>query len=430
MRNNADDQELIVSFVDSEGESTDSMIIPVSSKYSHDEEAFVGVLDPSLCDNFRNAINSSSIFAHDSKYLERYNLSCAVMDRLDTCIEKLNKYGNYPTSEEDFLVFMMFASMIVDAVKEVLDRLEIHKKKEPIYHSDEDYRYFREVYCKSPIYNPAADIPTDDKFFEYFRSLTFAHPTETNRHKFRQKGEIQYSPWVIVNSVLMQIGEHKDTVGVRIYSSLKEDIVDLRVSFDTLKKYIRSRYERIDLATKWVYEQIESTKSEWRKTKINRNQSPLGILQEINQILKMRFAESDSINSMIRYLECELTDESNRDAVETYRSAIVESIPKVCDAVDDIDHELVEELCDVFFKRPRTMHSMGSYQLEKIFVYLGDESPYSFDDKQYALRQAEYFAEGFAKNWVSINVNTMSHTEIQLLARTACYLERIKQETP
>ena len=81
------------------------------------EKAFAGLLNPSFCRDFREAINSSPIFSEDPKYMAQYHLSCAVMDRLDTCIDKLNKYGEYPDSEEDFLVFMMFASMATDAVK-------------------------------------------------------------------------------------------------------------------------------------------------------------------------------------------------------------------------------------------------------------------------------------------------------------------------
>ena len=49
------------------------------------------------------------------------------------------------------LAVMMFASMATDAVKEVLAQLGICKKKDPIYNSDEDYKYFQEAYCNSSI---------------------------------------------------------------------------------------------------------------------------------------------------------------------------------------------------------------------------------------------------------------------------------------
>ena len=74
----------------------------------------------------------------------------------------------------------------------------------------------------SQIYNPDAKTPTDDEFFEYFRSLSFAHPAETNRQKFKRPDEVQYSPWVIVNRDVVELKGCKYTVGVRIYTSLKK----------------------------------------------------------------------------------------------------------------------------------------------------------------------------------------------------------------
>lgn len=410
---------------DDKGSVLDEIIVPdeVDSTNTNDN-LFAGWLNPSFCRDFRESINSSPIFSEDPKYMARYHLSCAVMDRLDTCIEKLNTYGDYPNSEEDFLVFMMFAAMVTDAVKEILSQLGIHKKKDPIYNSDEDYKYFREAYLNSPIYNPDADIPTDEEFFQHFRSLSFAHPAETSRQKFMRKNETQYSPWVIVNRDVMRLRGYADEVGVRIYTSLKEDILDLRISFATLKEYVRSRYERISLATKWVYEQIETVKAEWRKYKINRTQAAIDILREIDRILEVRFERTDSVKEAIHYMECNLTDESNRTAVEKYRNAIVERIPALCDAVDNLNHELAEELCYELYKRPRKMHQMAGYQLEKIFCNLGD---YGFSDVSFGLRQAQYFSEGFAKKWVNINVETMNHIEIRLLVRSACYLERKEQ---
>lgn len=400
-------------------------------KLSDDKDnLFERLLDPVFIENFRKAINSSPIFLYDPKYMSRYSLSCAVIDRLETCVEKLNTYDDYPDSEEDFLVFMMFASMATETVKELLDKLGVRKKKEPIYNSAEDYCFFSEAYINSQIYNPDAKIPTDDEFFEYFRSLSFAHPAETNRQKFKRPDEVQYSPWVIVNRDVVGLKECQHTVGVRIYTSLKNDIIDLRVPFSALKEYVRSRYERVSLATTWALEQINNVKVQWRKTKISREQAPIDILREVDKTLVARFEHAYSVKEAIRYLECDLTDESNQSTVAKYRNAIVEQLPALCDAVDNLDHELAEELCYELYKRPQKMHSMASYQLEKIFSYLGDNhSVNESSDVIYGLQQTKYFSEGFAKKWVKINVNSMSHTEIQLLVRTACYLERKEQES-
>ena len=120
-----------IKITDPDGNVLDSIIVPdtvdiAESNEVHNTSIF---LSPAFCHSFREAVNSSPIFWRDSKYMKSYHLCCAVMDRLDTCIEKLNKYGDYPDSEEDFLVFMMFASMATDAVKEILSQLGIHKRK-------------------------------------------------------------------------------------------------------------------------------------------------------------------------------------------------------------------------------------------------------------------------------------------------------------
>ena len=388
------------------------------------KKEFSGLLNPSFCRDFREAINSSLIFSGNSRYMAQYHLSCAVMDRLDTCIEKLNKYGEYPDSEEDFLVFMMFASMATDAVKEILAQLGICKKKDPIYNSNEDYKYFREAYLNSSIYNPDEDIPTDEELFQYFRSLSFAHPAETSRPKFLRKGETQYSPWVIVNREAMRLRDRDDAVGVRIYTSLEEHIFDFRISFAVLKDYVRSRYERISLATKWAYEQIDAAEAEWKTQKINRDQTSLEILKEISKTLEARCETNYSIEELVRYMECELTDISNEKVVNLYRCAISNAIPSICDAVDNLEHSLAEELCEVFFIYPQNMHPMAGYQLEKIFCYLGDNGlPNGSSNELWGLKQAQNFSEAFAKKWVNIDVCNMSHTEIQLLVRAACFME-------
>ena len=335
-----------IQITDYDGEIFDTVEVPdaelVSDGEGHKQNF---LLNPSLCSDFRRTINSSPIFYSDPNYMAKYHLCCAVMDRLDTCINKINTYGEYPDSEEDFLEFMMYSAMVIEAVAEILDQLAVHKKKQPIYNSDEDYRFFGEIYRSSPLYNPNAKEPTDDDFFQYFRSLCFAHPAETSHHKFRRPGEVQYSPWVIVNRSTSQLHGLKDAVGVRIYTNLSVDIIDLRISFATIKEYLKTRYERISLATEWALAQIEEQKNNWRKTKVNRLQSPVDILKEISSILTSRGERTYCLSDLIRYMECPLTEESNQRVVDSFRSAITDIIPSLAEAVDNLDHDLAGEIC-------------------------------------------------------------------------------------
>lgn len=418
-----------INLVDENDETFDSIEIPDAASIDLSENRR-GFLDQKVCREFRETINSSPIFAYDPKYLAQYNLCCAVMDRLDTCVERLNKYGEYPDSEEEFLVFMMFACMTIDAVKEILSELGVHGKKEPIYGTEEDYKFFKKIYTESRIYNPDSDIPDDDRFFEYLRSLMFAHPFETSRPKFLKKGEKQFSPWVIVNYTALAFSEYPYSVGVRIYTNMTEDIIDLRMPFGVLKDYIKSRYERLRMAIVWARKQITLAVGDWKKTKVSRNKAPLDTLIEIDQILSSRYVRCYSCKEAITYLGCQLTMEENAVSVERFRNAIISEIPAISDAVDALDNELVEEIFDRIFARPTKMHAMAHYQLEKIFTHLHDnaETYAASSGERWALFQANAFAEQFAKKWVTIQVYDMPYCEIKLLVRTACYLERQEQE--
>lgn len=66
-------------------------------------------------------------FMYNEEYKTCFNLFCAVTDRLESCIEYLNGHAETPKTEEDFLSFVMFSCMVLDAVKHVLKQLDIEK---------------------------------------------------------------------------------------------------------------------------------------------------------------------------------------------------------------------------------------------------------------------------------------------------------------
>ena len=407
--------------LDKKSENSTQLFTFYNIKYIKDRnDVMDSYFVPQLSRDFRNVINNSPIFLYDEQYKNHYSLACVVMDRLDTCIEYLNKHITYPKNEEDFLSFMMFTCMIVDAVKQILKDLGIESLSK-------ESKYFRKVCLGRPLNLSEEDCPTDDKFFEYFRSLTFAHPFETSRPKFFQKGEIQYSPWVIVNSPVGVFNGISDAIGVRTYSNKCDDILDLQLSFATLKEYIKSRYECICLATKWAEYAVSKEESKWRRQKLNRVQEPIDIYREILKVLISRYHEVYDIEKAINYLECINTVENNKKAVNQFRNALIEKIPAVCDAVEDLDYNLmVEILDDVIHARPPKMHNGAHYQLEKIFTYLREDNNYS-DNYKWGLEQTQNFYEGFAKNWVIIKPFEMSCNEIKLLVSVACYIEKMNQ---
>ena len=385
-------------------------------------------LDSGLGKELREVMNSSPIFllGNENKH---FNLICAVMDRLDTCVSYINENQEQPKSKKDLIVFVLFGCMVVDAVKMLSKELEL----EYGYSNENEeisYKYFKEICLRKPLMISKEKCPTDDRFFEYFRALVFAHPFNTDRPKFLEDDEVQYSPWVISNGRHMAIKDFGEGgIGVRIYSSkYLEGSIDLVFPFSTLMDYIKSRYLLIGNATKWANQRIEHAKTEWKKRKVNRSLSPVDTLKEIVGILKSRYEDSGYVEEAIYYLEGITTFPENNDSVDKFRSAIIATIPAVCGAVDALDNEQVYEvLGDIIGARPKRVHNQFGYQLEKIFLYLNDD--YGSEYIAYGRQQAEHFSIEFARKHVTILPYDMSFAEIKLLVATACYLEYLEQES-
>lgn len=241
--------------------------------------------------------------------------------------------------------------------------------------------------------------------------------------------EIHYSPFVIVNSdKSLSFEEIKDAIGVRVYTNKAEgwaSILDVKISFNTLKKFIESRYNFIQEVTKWAQEQIDDFKKTWQTRKVNRSLPNTEILKDIIEILKMRYQSTYEIEDILDYLETEITLNTNRQSVVKFQNMIIEYIPKICDAVDEFDYEFIYKIIyeQIEVTTGNNVESETSYQLEKIFSYLNDTV--SSDNVSWGLTMAKEFSQGFAKEYVTILPENMSFLEIKLLVRTACYLRMV-----
>lgn len=378
-------------------------------------------LHPELNKRFRKVINSSPIF-QEGELRENFNLLCAAMDRIDTCVAYLNKHSNFPRTEEDFIIFLMFAAMLRDAVLDVLVGVLPNFER-----NGSELYFFKDTYLHSAVYNPDKPVPSDDRFFEYIRTLAFAHPTDTSRPSFLRKNEKQYSPWVSVNRPLNRFMGTPNMVGIRVYTTASDEIINIQFPLQVLKDYISSRYEKLSLAISWAEESIRKAEAEWREQHIKRNVSPVEVLTSIKEVLALRYQSTGEIDDMIVDLTCPLTIQENLASVSEYRNAIIDAIPQICDGIENLEELFNIPAYNALRELPKTMPQGTSYQLEKIFTYLDDE--YSTGTNYtFGLMQAGDFAEGFAKKWVVICPQEMPICEIHLLVRTACYLEAQAQK--
>ena len=375
------------------------------------------LLNQQLCDKLRDVINETDIFLKDKKESEKFLFICALMDRFDTVVKYINEHQKRPDSEEELIIFMVYSCIIKDGIDYIKKSLKIGKS--------EDRKIFEYIYKKEPI-NIFENVQfDDDKFFSYFRSLIFAHPLYTSRSiPMSEENEIQYSPYIVMEPLYTTT--FIDPIGTAIYSNKREIMEPLLISFESLKEYIKGKYEELnDVITK-LKEIIDNKKTEWKKHKVNRNQEDIDVLKDCVNILEERYMDTDEVEKLITYLTCENSLEENIENVNKYRNEIKKIIPSICDALDTYNHEELYNIVSVVLRAIPKAHQMMNYQLEKIFGYLNDYN--HIESMEWGLKQAEAFSKEFAKRWVIIKPQEMDFDEIKMLTRVACYLEYMEQK--
>lgn len=375
------------------------------------------LLNQQLCDKLRDVINETDIFVKDKKESEKFLFICALMDRFDTVVKYINEHQKKPDSEEELIIFMVYSCIIKDGIDYIKKSLKIGKS--------EDRKIFEYIYKKEPINIPDNVKFDDDKFFSYFRSLIFAHPLYTSRSiPMSEENEIQYSPYIVMEPLYTTT--FIDPIGTAIYSNKREIMEPLLLSFESLKEYIKFKYEELNLVIEGFRKIIKEKEIKWKEHKANRNQEDIDVLKDCVNILEERYMDTDEVEKLITYLTCENSLKENIENVNKYRNEIKKIIPSICDALDSYNHEELYNIVSVVLRAIPKAHQMMNYQLEKIFGYLNDYN--HIESMEWGLKQAEAFSKEFAKKWVIIKPQEMDFDEIKMLTRVACYLEYMEQK--
>ena len=291
----------------------------------------------------------------DEKENKKFLLICALMDRFDTAVKYINEHQKTPKSEEELIIFMVYSCIVKDGVDYIKKVLGINKS--------EDRKIFEDIYINEPIKIGANQEFDDDKFFDYFRSLVFAHPLFTNRSiPNPMDGEIQYSPYIVMEPIWRT--PFIDPIGAMIYSNKREIMQPVLISFENLKEYIKGKYEEINNVIEGFEKIIKKKEIQWKKHKVNRKQDDIEILKECVNILKERYMESYEIEELITYLTCKNSLKENIENVNKYRSEIKRVIPSICDALDNYNiDDIYDTVSLLLYARPNA-HPMMHYQLE------------------------------------------------------------------
>ena len=369
--------------------------------------------DQELIKMFRDRINSTYIFYEFEEYKTKWNLICAVMDRVDHVLKILNNKSLTNTGDlpHDTIIALVYIDILVKSIKELYKNLGID------YKLNDEYIIFNKR---------GLGTGTDDKFFNYIRTLAFAHPVSATKHRsYIQTGETHYCPYITDGRFVGKNGE----VNLRIYSSVNESFIIVNFSPNQLVSYAMSRYKLLSELTKRVDDIIKEYIFKFKSRIIPIGSTPAETLKNI--IEEAHFRHDDDLcyefEEYYQYLIIQISNPNNKDAVSKYRQVIEQSIPELHFAYQNLDTKLIDEcrFLNIFSYDYSGELSKYSYELSKIRTYL-TQNYVRYEDISYGYNMLEVFKE-FSDKYVIID-KYIPFEEIQLLVETAIYLHNNETE--
>ena len=382
------------------------------------------LLDSSLCDSMYNTLNHTTVFSYDEELKTKHSQVCAVLDRLRHATAWINTHQQTPQGQyapTGLMTFMMFASLVKDSIENLRKAFGVSSV---LFDAGrpESHQFFSDVCAREPLNIPYDSCPTDDGFFQYFRSLVFAHSGKiTMSQGVLRKNEVQYSPFIVESGLRNYANEPDDYVGVMIYSTEKDrDWKILRVRFSVLKAYLKSRYESLGLVLEKIEKKIRSAHKEWINVKVDLGQSPLEQLKFIRGEFARRgeYCMEYEVRRLIDFLEAPCTITTNFDRVVEYRKDIENAVPRLVECFSALNYSDFIEIVDHFADHEVDESLNLNYTLQKIFEYLNDP-----ERREWATCDIDMVAQDFVGKWVKINQNIMSVSELKMLITIACYFE-------
>lgn len=400
------------------------------------EQIFKINLSIDIIRKLRDKINEQKNISYNKMYKKyrAWDKICAIMDRLDDTVEYLNTIelntGKYKRSAFDFFDFMNNASVVIDCVKELSKIFEV---------SDS------EIKNSTNTFNEVGSDGngTDEKYFEYLRSLCSVHPVETSRHKRYQDNDFECSPYVVWNNNLRWSNDDCDIYAVVYTSKDNEAFKRVRIYIEQVFKYVEIRLnfieKIIDGIDKYQKDMLLQLKKRHIKNDTEFN-SYIEYLTNLDEEAKDRYGDEYwySFEYVIKLLQLKLSDSENENKMELYINALKYAIKFEHNALQNMNNigyennglKYTEENIETSLYDKLYSPSSGSkeerrygYNIEKI-QYLSYDSGDS--NKEWAYVQLNE-ARDFFEKYVSFR-NAKSDFEYYALVNLALYLECLEND--
>ena len=393
-------------------------------------------LDTEILRKLRNKINEQKNISYKKMYgkYRAWDKICAIMNRLDDTVEYLNTIelntGKYKRSAFDFFDFMNNASVVIDCVKELSKIFEV---------SDSEIKNSTNIFNKVG----SDGNGTDEKYFEYLRSLCSVHPVETSRHKRYQDNDFECSPYVLWNNSLRLFNDDCDIYAVVYTSKDNESFKRVGIYIEQVFKYVEIRVnfieKIIDYIDTYQKDMILKLKKQHIKNDTEFN-SYIEYLTNLDEEAKDRYGDDHwySFEYVIKLLQLKLSDSENENKMKLYINALKYAIK--------FEHNALQNMSNIGYENSGLKYSKENIETS-LYIELYSPSSGSKEERRYGynIEKIQYLsydsgdsnkdlayvqlneAREFFEKYVSFK-NVKSDFEYYALVNLALYLECLEND--
>lgn len=400
--------------------------------------------------SLRDAVNDRRKQSIDNIHAEKqikgpycaWDRTCAAMDRLEDTLDYLNdvELGKDKKSRSafDFYDFINNAYIVIDCIKTIGRIFRV------------DNRLIEEIENSTSIFkNELGDKSTDQKYFEYVRSLCSVHPLCTNHQKeFLNSSQFHCCPFVSWQGPTTLYHNKKADLMAFIYpSDPHEKIIQLGLYVSQFEQYLA---KWIDFIPKIIEAKNTYTDREYEWLRGEKVKSLAELDNNIVQWLKYlkdeyskRFdSGSDCLfDEYIRFFTIELSDPRNNIALKKYQNAIIYALGFLRNELQNMSYDGYENngiehpeawmettLFDsIGYISPNDgIFTKYAYNLQKVY-YLEPNENYSEYDKIYARGLLEEPSKLI--NQYVYFTNTEPDVERMILVQLALYFDSLTRKS-
>ena len=393
-------------------------------------------LNTEILRKLRNKINEQKNISYNKMYgkYRAWDKICAIMNRLDDTVEYLNTIelntGKYKRSAFDFFDFMNNASVVIDCVKELSKIFEV---------SDSEIKNSTNIFNKVG----SDGNGTDEKYFEYLRSLCSVHPVETSRHKSYQDNDFECSPYVLWNNSLRLFNDDCDIYAVVYTSKDNESFKRVGIYIEQVFKYVEIRVNFIEKIIDYIDTYQKDMILKLKKQHIkndNEFNSYIEYLTNLDEEAKDRYGDGHwySFEYVIKLLQLKLSDSENENKMKLYINALKYAIK--------FEHNALQNMSNIGYENSGLKYSKENIETS-LYIELYSPSSGSKEERRYGyniekIQYLSYDSGDSNKDWAYVQLNeareffekyvsfknVKSYFEYYALVNLALYLDCLEND--